>query len=967
MHTNLISDISVPTEQNEHTPNSNFPERHIGTNTEDAAEMASFLGYDCAEALAEAAIPECIKIKAPLNLPEAVNEEVALQELRSMADKNEVFRNYIGLGYYNCHTPAVIQRSILENPAWYTAYTPYQAEIAQGRLEALLNFQTMIADLTGMDIANASLLDEATAAAEAVTLCQAIVRGNASTLWVSETCHPQTIEVIKTRANPIGIKVIVSAVEKFSVDEDTFAAVVQYPDTQGNIADYADLSKKLQAQKGLLIVATDLLALTQLRPPGEFGADVVIGSSQRFGVPMGYGGPHAAFFATRDKFKRQMPGRLIGVTHDSNNKTAYRLSLQTREQHIRRDKATSNICTAQVLLAVMASMFAIYHGPNRLKAIAQRVTHLTHFLASKLAEAGFTLPNEAFFDTITIAVDEKQKASLAAKAVEQKMNFRLDQEGKIGLSLDETTSCQDVIEMIKLFTGKDVSYAEDLPQLSFASFQRQGDILTHSVFNSYHTETDFLRYLRFLELKDVSLATSMIPLGSCTMKLNAASEMIPVTWPEFSSMHPFAPLEQTTGYQMMFEQLESWLAEITGFHSISLQPNAGSQGEYAGLLAIREYHLSRGDQDRRVCLIPQSAHGTNPASAIMAGFKVIPVACTKGGIDLDDLKEKVQQHGKELAAIMITYPSTYGIFEEGVKEVCDIIHEAGGQVYMDGANLNAQVGLCQPGAIGADVCHLNLHKTFCIPHGGGGPGMGPIGVLEHLAPFLPRHPLIQLSDGDRDASGPLTISAGPWGSPGILPISWMYIRMMGAEGLTHATRIAILSANYIANKLEPYFPTLFRSANTLIAHECIIDARLWKEELDIDVEDIAKRLIDYGFHAPTMSWPVPGTMMIEPTESESKAELDRFCDAMISIYNEIQEVKNGSVDRESNVLKKAPHTAEVLIADGWDHAYSREKAAYPLHWVLERKYWPPVGRIDNVFGDRNLVCSCPDMDSYTDS
>ncbi|MEM9444143.1 MAG: aminomethyl-transferring glycine dehydrogenase [Verrucomicrobiota bacterium] len=943
-----------------------FPERHIGPTEEDSQAMAKEIGYDCLDDLINHSVPESIRLKEPLNLPMPLTEQEALAELKQLASQNKVFRSYIGLGYYNTYTPSVILRSILENPAWYTAYTPYQPEIAQGRLEALLNFQTMIADLCAMDIANASLLDEATAAAEAVTMAYAATKNKRNRLLVASNCHPQTIAVIQTRALPLGIRVEVTDLLTFKLDETVFAALVQYPDTHGEVYDFHSLSRELHENGSLLLVASDLMALTLLRPPGEFDADIVIGNSQRFGVPLGFGGPHAAFMATKDKYKRLMPGRLIGVTKDADDQSAYRLSLQTREQHIRRDKATSNICTAQVLLAVIASMYAVYHGPDRIVSIARRITQFTHSLAKLLEQSGFKLLNKTFFDTLTIELTDKDKEAVVRLANEQSINFRTDQPKKIGISLDETTQACDVLQIyhILLEATGNPSDTVKLPLIDQTTIESNGisrtsDILVHPIFNTYHTETEFLRYLRSLELKDISLATSMIPLGSCTMKLNAASEMLPVTWPEFGQLHPFVPSSQSQGYKRLFDQLEAWLTEITGFAAISLQPNAGSQGEYAGLLAIRAYHESRGDKHRTVCLIPESAHGTNPASAIMVGYEVIAVACSEGGIDLDDLGKKVEQYAERLAAIMVTYPSTYGVFEPTIKDICQTVHQAGGQVYMDGANLNAQVGLCKPGDIGADVCHLNLHKTFCIPHGGGGPGMGPIGVADHLAPFLSGHPLIQ--SGGKDAIGP--VSAAPWGSPSILPISWMYIRMTGATGLTHASKIAILNANYVAEKLKHCFPVLFKGENHLVAHECIIDCRAWRDSCQINVEDIAKRLMDFGFHAPTMSWPVPGTMMIEPTESESRQELDRFCEAMISIYEEIKAIREGKLDTQDNPLKNAPHTASSVVSDNWSHPYPREQAAFPQEWVRANKFWPPVGRVDNVYGDRNLVCSCPPMES----
>ncbi|MEY2495569.1 MAG: glycine dehydrogenase [Verrucomicrobiota bacterium] len=940
-----------------------FARRHIGPNQQARAAMLAELEFENLEALIDATVPKNIRLDQPLNLPEAKSEWDALAELRHLAKKNIVARSFIGTGYSDSITPPVIQRNILENPGWYTAYTPYQAEIAQGRLEALLNFQTMITDLTALDIANASLLDEATAAAEAMTLCRAAV-GDRTTFFVADNCHPQTIEIVQTRARPLGIKVVVEDFAQFKFDETVFGALVQYPATDGAIYDYESFAKAAHDAGALLVVAADILALTLLKPPGEFGADVAVGSTQRFGVPLGFGGPHAAYFATRDAYKRHMAGRLVGVSHDATGRPGYRLALQTREQHIRRDKATSNICTAQVLLAVIASMYAVYHGPRGLRAIAQRVHDLTKILASGLEHLGGGPDNKTFFDTIAVSVEDA--AALQRDAVSHQINLRVINERKVGISLDELTTLADVETILQLFNGnapagfvlEEVFSREDsrarIPSL------RSSEFLTHPVFNTHHTETEMLRYLRRLESRDLSLTSSMIPLGSCTMKLNATAEMFPISWPEFAKLHPFAPDEQTVGYREMCDQLGQWLAEITGFAAVALQPNAGSQGEYAGLLAIREYHASRGEVARNVCLIPTSAHGTNPASAVMAGFKVVPVACLKDGdIDLADLRAKADAHTDDLAALMVTYPSTHGVFETTIREICEVVHSHGGQVYMDGANMNAQVGLCRPGDIGADVCHLNLHKTFCIPHGGGGPGVGPIGVAGHLAPFLPALSSILHPPSLPAAVGPVT--AAPYGSASILTISWMYIRMMGGEGLTEATKVAILNANYIAKRLDRYFPVLFKGKRGLVAHECIVDLRQWKSA-GVEVEDVAKRLMDYGFHAPTVSFPVAGTMMIEPTESESKAEIDRFCEAMISIHAEIEAVASGKADRQNNVLKNAPHTAQQVIADKWDRPYPREQAAYPAPWTREHKFWPAVARIDSVYGDRNLFCTCPPME-----
>ncbi len=927
--------------------------------------MLSTLGLKSLSELVAKTVPASLLTQRPLKTPAAKSEYDLLRDLKVIASGNQVYRSHIGMGYYGTITPPVIQRNILENPGWYTQYTPYQAEIAQGRLESLLNFQTMVCDLTGLQIANASLLDEGTAAAEAMGLCQGVKGSDAAGIFfISDACHPQTIDVVRTRAVPHGIEVIIGDWHTFTPPAGLIGALVQYPDTLGTVEDFRGFADKIHQAGGLLVVATDLLALTLLTPPGEFGADVAVGSSQRFGVPMGYGGPHAAFFATRDTFKRQMPGRLIGVSKDSQGKPAYRLSLQTREQHIRRDKATSNICTAQALLANISAMYAAYHGPTGLKAIAQRVRNLTQLLAAGLGKLGYNLGSGTYFDTLTVSTGPRGGAELLKLADAQRVNLRAFDNGAVGLSLDETTSLTDVDALLAIFNGgtapafeaKSLAKAALTPLPS--EFARQSKYLSHEVFNSYHSETELLRYMRLLESRDLSLTVSMIPLGSCTMKLNASVEMFPVTWPEFGSLHPFAPVAQTKGYQQLFTELEAWLADITGFAAVSLQPNAGSAGEYAGLLAIREYHAARKQTGRSVCLIPTSAHGTNPASAAMAGMSVVAVACdTHGNIDLADLKAKADAHAVDLAALMITYPSTHGVFEEGVSEACKIIHQHGGLVYMDGANMNAQVGLTSPGELGADVCHLNLHKTFCIPHGGGGPGVGPICVTQALAPYLPKHPVIGI--GGAPASG--SVASAPWGSASILPISWMYIALMGPDGLRNATEVAILNANYMARRLEAYYPILYKGAQGMVAHECILDLRGFKI---VTVEDVAKRLMDYGFHAPTISWPVGGTIMIEPTESESKAELDRYCDAMISIHAEILAIENGRVDKANNVIKNAPHTASAVISDKWDRPYPREQAAFPAPWLRRHKFWPSVGRIDNVFGDRNLICSCVGMEAY---
>jgi glycine dehydrogenase len=943
-----------------------FVRRHLGPQADETPAMLASLGYQSLEQLAGAVVPPAIRLNRPLELPQARTERRALADLRETMAQNKVLRSFIGQGYYDTVTPPVIQRNILENPGWYTAYTPYQAEIAQGRLEALLNFQTMVADLTGLDIANASLLDEATAAAEAMTMLHGVRVGpGANKFFVASDCHPQTLDVVRTRALPQGIEVVVGDPAQFDPDADFFGALIQYPATDGVIRDPSRLIHAMHQVGGKVSVATDLLALTLIKPPGEFGADVAVGSAQRFGVPLGYGGPHAGFFATRDELKRHMPGRLIGVSHDAQGRPAMRLALQTREQHIRRDKATSNICTAQVLLAVMASMYAVYHGSRGLREIAGRVHGLTRTLAKGLESLGLKLADStAFFDTLAVRSPIYGAHELVQMALERGFNLRLIDADTVGISLDETTDPADVAALLRVFGGDETHSAKLSSSGSGipANLRRTGDYLTHPVFNTHHTETEMLRYIRKLESRDLSLCTSMIPLGSCTMKLNATAEMFPVSWPEVARLHPFAPLEQTRGYQAMFRDLENWLAEITGLAAVSLQPNAGSQGEYAGLLAIRRYHESRGDAARRICLIPVSAHGTNPASAVMAGMKVVVVACdANGNIDLADLRAKAAQHADDLSCAMITYPSTHGVFEESIVEAAEIIHAHGGQVYMDGANMTAQVGLCRPGDFGIDVCHLNLHKTFCIPHGGGGPGIGPIAVAAHLAEHLPGHAVIPPGEERR---GEGAVSAAPWGSAGILPIPWMYIAMLGGEGLLRATQVAILNANYMVKRLESQFKILYRGHDGLVAHEFILDLRPWKQTAGVEVEDVAKRLMDYGFHAPTVSFPVPGTMMIEPTESESRAELDRFCDALLAIRGEMERIASGEWPRDNNPLKNAPHTAQVVGADAWDRPYGRELAAYPVPSLREHKFWPFVGRIDNVYGDRNLVCSCLPLEDY---
>jgi len=949
-------------------PTDTFVRRHLGSSEGEVRQMLETLGVGSLDELVRETVPESIRRAVPLALAGLPDRELGeaelLESLRQIAKKNRIFRSFLGLGYSGTLVPGVIQRNILENPGWYTQYTPYQAEISQGRLEALLNFQTLIEDLTGLPIANASLLDEGTAAAEAMHLCHELADDKRSAFFVAGDCHPQTIAVVQTRAGAVGVEVRVGdpAAVDFSAG-DLFGVLVQYPATDGRVVDYGPLVEQAHAANVLVVVAADLLALTLLRSPGDFGADVAVGSAQRFGVPMGYGGPHAAFLATRDEYKRQLPGRVIGVSKDRHGRVAYRMAMQTREQHIRREKATSNICTAQVLLAIMAGMYAVYHGPEGLRAIARRVHALAATLAAGLRRLGFGLPPEPFFDTVRVDLGSRSADELLAAARERGINLRRLNDHAVGVALDEAATSADVEELLAIFAGTSSSGgAPATVDLALpAPHARTSAYLTHPVFNSFHTEHEMLRYIKRLEARDLSMATSMISLGSCTMKLNATSEMVPVTWPELGALHPFAPLDQTHGYQELFRTLEAWLCEITGFAACSLQPNAGSQGEYTGLMVIRAHNRARGDGHRDICLIPVSAHGTNPASAVMAGFKVVVVACDEGGnVDLGDLKAKAEQHADRLAALMVTYPSTHGVFEEGIREICGIVHEHGGQVYMDGANMNAQVGLCRPGDFGADVCHLNLHKTFCIPHGGGGPGMGPICVAPHLAPYLPGHPVIHT--GGSEAIGP--VSAAPWGSASILVISWVYIALMGGRGLTAATEMAILNANYMAARLSKHYPVLYSGKHGRVAHEFILDLRPFKTTAGVEAEDVAKRLMDYSFHAPTMSFPVAGTLMIEPTESESKAELDRFCDAMIRIREEIRAIEEGRVERQGNVLKNAPHTADDLMAAEWNRPYTREQAAFPAPWVRERKFWPYVARIDNVWGDRNLMCSCPPVESY---
>ena len=945
-----------------------FQQRHIGTTKAQQQEMASSVGFENVAQLIETAIPDNIKATQSLCLPPALSEAQALTRLRNYADQNTVMRSCIGMGYYDTLTPAVLLRNVFENPGWYTAYTPYQPEISQGRLETLLTFQQVIIDLTGMPLANASLLDEATAAAEAMTLMHRMNRrSKSSTFVVAEDCHPQTISLIQTRAEPLGIEVRLVAPESLENVDDAFGLLAQYPGTFGDVRDLSDVIKTSHEKNILVGVASDLLALTLLKSPGSMGADVVVGSSQRFGVPMGFGGPHAAFFATRDEYKRSMPGRVIGVSIDSRGRQALRMAMQTREQHIRREKATSNICTAQALLAIMAGLYAMHHGPEGLRAIAKRVHHFTTQLASALDGTTHTVVNNSWFDTLTIQTESADAIHTLAES--RGFNLRRINDTHIGISLDETTTAEELESLVELFGGaystEGTKEKSDAPSSMSPLLLREMDYLQHPLFHDYRTETEMLRYLKRLENKDISLTRAMIPLGSCTMKLNAAAEMIPVSWPEFARMHPFAPAHQTVGYLAMLEELSKWLTECTGYDAMSLQPNSGAQGEYAGLMAIRRYHRARGESHRNICLIPTSAHGTNPASAVMAGMKVVLVSCDdSGNVDMQHLRAKVNAHSADLAAIMVTYPSTHGVFEASIVELCELIHEHGGQVYVDGANLNALVGLAGPGKFGADVSHLNLHKTFCIPHGGGGPGMGPIGVGEHLAPYLASSVVVP-QDG-LDATNNV-ISATPFGSASILPISWMYIAMMGPDGVTDASRIAIVHANYIAKRLRGHFDVLYTGRDDTVAHECIIDIRPLKERCGISEEDVAKRLIDYGFHAPTMSFPVAGTLMIEPTESESLAEIDRFCDAMLCIRDEIRAVEDGRLDPINNPLKNAPHTLDEVTATNWDRPYSREQAVWPVDSLRSDKYWPPVNRVDNVYGDRNLICSCPSIESYLET
>ncbi|MEM9720008.1 MAG: aminomethyl-transferring glycine dehydrogenase [Bacteroidota bacterium] len=952
-----------------------FARRHIGPTEEELAAMLAQIGVETLEELIEQTLPDPIRLKEPLPERGGIGEYAFLNDLKRLAGKNKVFKSYIGLGYYNCITPSVILRNIFENPGWYTQYTPYQAEIAQGRLEALLNFQTLVSDLTQLPIANASLLDESTAAAEGMTLAYNYThkknrKSVADTIWVSDKCFPQTLEVVQTRASGLGIHVkVFEDWEALELDEKVFAVLVQYPDVEGRVYSMEQLSEKVHANGSYLMVAADLLSLTLLKAPGEMGADIVLGSAQRMGVPLGFGGPHAAYFATREEFLRLIPGRIIGVSIDALNQPALRMALQTREQHIRRDKATSNICTAQALLAIMAGMYAVYHGPDGLRKIGEHIHNMTRILYEGLSTLGFTPVHSAFFDTLTVQLEsEEAQIRLEKLALSREINLLYSEEGKVGISLDESIEEADIRTLLEIFAmlkggilngwyPKEAQSSAAIPK----SIQRGTPYLTHPVFNQYHSETGMMRYIKQLEDKDLSLNTAMIPLGSCTMKLNAATELIPVSWPAFSQIHPFVPQEQRLGYTEMMQELGDILCEVTGFDGISFQPNSGAQGEYAGLMVIRAWHLHQGNTDRNIALIPSSAHGTNPASAVMAGMKVVVVACDEmGNIDVEDLRQKAEKYSSTLSCLMVTYPSTHGVFETRIQEICQLIHEHGGQVYMDGANMNAQVGLTSPGMIGADVCHLNLHKTFSIPHGGGGPGMGPICVAEHLTPFLPGHNLVK-TGGENAISA---VSATPFGSASILLISYAYAKLLGTGGMTEATKMAILNANYMKERLKDAYPVLFEGNNGRVAHEFILDLRSFKHEFGLEVDDITKRLIDYGFHAPTVSWPVPGTIMIEPTESEPLLELDRFCDAMLKIREEIEEIRQGIADKEDNVLKHAPHTLLTITSDDWQHAYSREKAAFPVAGLKKQKFWPSVARVNNTYGDRNVVCTCPPMEAY---
>jgi glycine dehydrogenase len=942
-----------------------FIQRHIGPSIDEQNIMLKELGYKNLDDLIKDTVPEKILLKDDLDIGDSNSEYKALRKLKNISKKNKIFSSFIGMGYYGTYTPYVILRNILENPGWYTSYTPYQPEVAQGRLEMLLNFQQMVIDFTGMDIANASLLDEGTAAAEAMGLSYRISKSENKKVFVSKNCHPQTIDVIKTRAEPLGLEIIVGDEDK-DIKEDIICGILQYPGTLGDIKDPSEAISKIHKYKGKAVLACDLLALAKLKTPAELGADIAVGSSQRFGIPMGYGGPHAAFFATKDEYKRSMPGRIVGVSVDRHGKKAYRLALQTREQHIRRDKATSNICTAQALLAIVSAAYAVYHGPKGIKKIAESVSQLTKNFADKLKQSGYELYSDNFFDTVTVKTLDKTE-KIYKNALDQGVNIRKVNSEMLAVSFDERKNLYRANQLLKIFNCSETikeSMNESLSNIP-KKLLRTSTYLDHPVFNSYHSETEMLRYLKKLEDADIALNKSMIALGSCTMKLNAVSEMIPVTWKEFSQPHPFSPVEQMDGYRELFTDLKNWLRSITGFSGVSLQPNAGAQGEFAGLMVIRKFHEKNGDKNRNVCLIPSSAHGTNPASAQMVGMKVVVVKCDQhGNVDYEDLKNKAEEHSENLAALMVTYPSTHGVFEEKITDICDLIHNHGGQVYMDGANLNALVGIAKPGNFGPDVCHINLHKTFCIPHGGGGPGMGPIACKKHLEIFLPKHSVIKDCG---PATGMGAVSAAPWGSSSILSISWMYIKMMGSEGLRKASQIAILNANYIAHKLKDSFPILYKGKNGNVAHECIIDIRTIKSEIGITEEDIAKRLIDFGYHAPTMSWPVAGTMMIEPTESESLSEIDKFCSTLVKIKQEINKIQSGEYDKIDNPLKNAPHTHIELTANKWDHKYDREEAAYPSEFLRSAKYWPPVARVDNVYGDKNLFCTCPSMEEYEDT
>ena len=948
-----------------HNSERDFIKRHIGTSEEDLKKILSEIGYNSLDDLIKDTVPEKILLKDELSIGEPNSEYEALRKLKNISKKNKIYSNFIGMGYYGTYTPHVILRNILENPGWYTSYTPYQAEVAQGRLEMLLNFQQMIIDFTGMDIANASLLDEGTAAAEAMGLSYRINKKDCKVVFISNSCHPQTIEVIKTRAEPMGLSVVIGEEDNDidKINDDIVCGIIQYPGTLGNIKDPSEAISKIHKKNGKAILICDLLSLAKLKTPGELGADIAVGNSQRFGIPMGYGGPHAAFFATKDQYKRSMPGRIIGVSVDRHGNKAYRLALQTREQHIRRDKATSNICTAQALLAIVAAAYAIYHGPKGIKKISERVSQLAKNFADKIKQSGYEIYSENFYDTVTVITKDNTE-KIFNNALDQKVNIRKVNSEMLAVSFDEKKNVYRANQLLKIFNCTESikdNPSEKLPNLP-KKLLRTSNFLEHPVFNSYHSETEMLRYLKRLEDKDVALNRSMIALGSCTMKLNAVAEMIPISWREFSEPHPFVPVEQMDGFRNLFTDLKNWLRTITGFSGVSLQPNAGAQGEYAGLMVIRKYHLKRGEKNRNVCLIPSSAHGTNPASAQMVGMKVVVINCDKeGNVDFEDLKLKAEKYSDSLAALMITYPSTHGVFEEKIYEICELVHKHGAQVYMDGANLNALVGIAKPGNFGPDVCHINLHKTFCIPHGGGGPGMGPIACKKHLEKFLPSHPVIK-DCGPVSGIGP--VSAAPWGSASILSISWMYIKMMGSEGLKLASQYAILNANYIASRLKEHFPILYKGSKGNVAHECIIDIRTIKNETGVTEEDIAKRLIDFGFHAPTMSWPVPGTMMIEPTESESLAELDKFCNTLIKIKLEIEKIKSGELDKIDNPIKNAPHTHVELASNEWNHKYSREEAAYPSAFLKTNKFWPPVGRVDNVYGDKNLFCSCPSLDEF---